>query len=377
MEFQVDTYALQCALKAIGAVARGLDDKLHIQTKEDSIILSTSSKALGLSAIINSGPNEPGISATPVVQFKTFVSSFMPLDTTTGLGAEYFRINLDKDPNITTITTHKNKKVVKGKLKLKVCDPFSIRTPIYNSSVSFDLEASVMSSIIDKVSYAIDPSETKAIIQGMYINFTDSTIAFAGTNGKIVSEYVIPNTTNISNISVVLRHDFILGLRSLLPKSGLISMSFEDDTKVQVTIVTNDITMYYWGYILNGSSYPDYVAHLNKFSHSIVLDKTILFDILSSIASSLDPDDTNRMTIEIKDRILKIYNDNAQFEYAEEVDYGDEFVIDINGIYLKQTISNIKDDSIIMKFSNSTGCIIFDAVSEQNRKSLLAPLRRR
>jgi hypothetical protein len=65
------------------------------------------------------------------------------------------------------------------------------------------------------------------------------------------------------------------------------------------------------------------------------------------------------------------------FDYDEKVDYDKEFVIDVDGKAMIDTVNAIKDDVLLLKFSHDMGCFIFDSGTFEDQKALITPVRRR
>ena len=133
----------------------------------------------------------------------------------------------------------------------------------------------------------------------------------------------------------------------------------------------------YAGRLIIGSDYPDYKPTFDKYENHINLSKDFLMGSLYPFTDVLDAEDYNRITISIKDKIFKIYNDNLDFEAEQEIPMGVELDIDLNGRLLIQTIDSIKDDFILFKFSDSSGFAIFDSSSFNDQKALMTPIKKR
>ncbi len=74
---------------------------------------------------------------------------------------------------------------------------------------------------------------------------------------------------------------------------------------------------------------------------------------------------------------MMLSNEAASFEYDEEVNFDGDYVIDVNGMFMIQTVDVIKDDQILIKFSNDKGVIILDSGNFEDQKALITPIRRR
>ena len=98
---------------------------------------------------------------------------------------------------------------------------------------------------------------------------------------------------------------------------------------------------------------------------------------LLPFADILNPEDNYRLTFSLAGGQMILSCDVAEFTYDGVVDYKDSFVIDVNGQYMIQTIEVIKDDKILIRFSDDDGVLIFDSGNFNNQSALITPIRRR
>ena len=206
----------------------------------------------------------------------------------------------------------------------------------------------------------------------MNIRFDKNNISFAGSDGVVLSEYQVKNVSNYTGDSIIVHYDFLMGLRRLTT----------DDTPILWEIKGNRVTVkfdevLYSGRLIVGSEYPDYKPTFDKYENYINLSKDFLVGSLYPFSDVLDAEDYNRITIIIKDKLLKIYNDNLSFESEQDIPIGTGLDIDLNGRLLIQTIDSIKDDFILFKFSGSDGFAIFDSSSFNDQKALMTPIKKR
>jgi DNA polymerase III sliding clamp (beta) subunit (PCNA family) len=314
---------------------------------------------------------ESGSASIAFGKIVRFISSFIPWEDTYGL-KEFRFLKTDKDLKIIVENIHENGKKSKGSLKLDLFDVNSIRKPKPLDKANFILNSAIIKTAINKIVYAIDPAGAAQYLQGMCIRFDKDSIYFTGTNGKMLSEYIVKNNGDLTEGSYILKYNFIMGLNRVLNDDADISFEI---TKNRVNVMFDNI--FYSGEIIVGRTFPDYEASLDAFSNMIVLSKDVLMGHLYPFLDVLDSDDYNRITFSIKNGKVTIYNDFANFEYDESVDYGDDFIVDVNGQFFIQTIEAIKDDKIKIKFSNSDGNLIFDSNTFEDQKALVTHIRRR
>jgi len=114
---------------------------------------------------------------------------------------------------------------------------------------------------VDKVIYAIEPNDFhRHALQGMSVQFDKDNIYFAGTNGRVLSEYQIKNTSDLTEGTFILKYDFIMGLKRLLGEET--QLFFEINDKV-INVKFDNII--FTGKPLVGYTYPEYKSALTGF----------------------------------------------------------------------------------------------------------------
>jgi DNA polymerase III sliding clamp (beta) subunit (PCNA family) len=377
MDFSIETGDLQRAIKLLSVTAK-MNAKdptgmILIQADQDNCIKflsNNNSTALSYTsdkAVVRI----PGSAVIEYSKVKSFASSFPQWNEKYGVKDFNFLL-ADGKLNVDLVNTYEDGKTSKGHLALKVYDAYNIRTPKPIEAPTFTLSSSIFRSATSKVLYAIDPSDQQTFVQGMNINFDEENICFVGTTGKELSEYKVKNISDLKEGSFTLRYDFIMALRRALGEESQIV--FEMDNR-EVRTAFENICL--WGRTIIGHEFPNYKPVLKNYTDSILLDKEVLVGNLLPFSDVLDPDDNYRLTVSIKNKIIKLYCDVASFTYDNEVDFDGEFVIDVNGQSMIQTVDVIKDDKILMQFSDDKGVLLFDSGNFEDQKALIAPLRRR
>ena len=380
MEFLIDTAELQRIVGLVGVSARvnttEPSGRILIEAKEDNSVLFLSNNgSIGISTTSEKAiVKKSGNVAVLYGKIKSFVSSFVPWNETYGAKEFLFKFTQDKGAFITVENIHENGKKSKGSLKLDPYNVFSVQQPEPFKKADFILNSAVFKDALSKVLYAIDPNDSRAFIRGMNIHFDEDHIYFAGTNGTKLSEYKIKNVSDFKEGSFILQHDFIMGLRRALGDGTQIFFEINKHSG-KSKVKFDDI--YFWGNLIVGDEYPDYSPNFSDFTDVISLNKEVLMGILMPFSDVFNPDDYNRVTFHINNRKLKISNDYAVFDYEAEIDYDKEFVIDVDGKSMMDTINAIKDDVLLLKFSHDMGCFIFDSSNFEDQKALITPVRRR
>ena len=377
MDFSIETGDLQKAIKLLSVTAKVnvLDSTgmVLITAEEDGIITFLSNnKSTALSFTSNKTEvRVPGAAVIEYGKIKSFVSSFHVWNDKDGVKDFHFDLT-DHFLNVSLVNTHENGKISKGNLKLKVYDVHMVREPDKFGKPNFVLNANIFRTATNKVLYAINPSDTRAFLQGMNVVFAKDEICFVGTDGQRLSEYKVKNISDLDEGMFLLRYDFIMGLRRVVDAEGQLAFEF-DERSVRVAFDS----VIFWGRTIIGHEFPDYKTILGSFEDSIVLDKEVLMSSLLPFADILNPDDNYRLTFALSNGEMLLSCDVAEFTYDGQVDFPGKFIIDINGQYMIQTIDVIKDDKITIRFSDDDGVLIFDSGNFNDQSALITPIRRR
>lgn len=377
MDFSIETGDLQKAIKLLSVTAKVnvLDSTgmVLIKAGEDGIISflsNNNSTALSFTSD-KAEVRAPGVAVIEYGKIKSFVSSFHPWNDESGVKDFHFDLT-DNYLNISVVNTHENGRVSKGNLKLKVYDTYMVRAPKKFDKPNFVLNANIFRTATNKILYAINPSDTRAFLQGMNVVFDESEICFVGTDGQRLSEYKVKNISDLNEGMFLLKYDFIMGLRRIIDAEYQLAFEFDENS---VKVAFENIM--FWGNTIIGHEFPDYKPILASFEDYIVLDKEVLMSTLLPFSDVLNPDDNYRLTFSLSEGIMKLHCDVAEFVYDGHVDFPGAFVIDVNGLFMIQTVEVIKDDKIMVKFSDDDGVLVFDSGNFEDQKALITPLRRR
>jgi DNA polymerase III sliding clamp (beta) subunit (PCNA family) len=378
MQFCVGTSELQQVIKLLGVTAKinSVDTagKILIEADKSGVVnFFSNNGSTAISCVsTNVKVKSPGKTSIFYNKIRSFVTAFKPWNNE--CGAKEFCFHLRSDGlYITVDNVHVGGKITKGKLKIDHFLPELVQKPKPFGEVNFILNSSVFKAAVDKIIYAIEPNDFhRHALQGMSVQFEKDNIYFAGTNGRVLSEYQVKNVSDLTEGNFILKYDFIMGLKRLLMEET--QLFFEINDKV-INVKFNDIV--FTGKPLIGYTYPEYKSALDDFKKSVVINKEVLISNVSPFVDILDSDDYYRLTFSIKNRQLMFESDQAKFVTEQDIDPNVDLIIDINGILMKETIDHIKDDKILLKFSDETGCLIFDSNTFENQKALITHIRRR
>lgn len=382
MKFSIDLnelqYVLKCLRVSIRATSTEAEGRIFITaSEENSATFSTTNGSISTSIKTSLLKlDSPGLVSVIYSELQGFVNAFKPWEEGRGGVKEVtFKLN-DKTLSIIVENNCGGSSVSKSSIKLKIYEVLAEGALTFGP-VSFVLNSSMLKASLDKIMWAIDPLNHNVYLRGLNINFTKEFVYFAGTNGIIVSEYAIKNTSTISDKSYLLTYDFAKGMRGLLaniPKEE-VQVEFSTTDK-HIKLRVNDIL--FTGQLVVGHTYPDYRAVFTKpYKNKVILDRALLLDNLTPIVGTLVTDDNNRMSILIEGQTIKLFNDFSESIFNLETPFDGSFVVDINGKLCKDIVSTIRDDKLFLYFNNEKDNIVFDSEMFEDQKTLLTFIRRR
>lgn len=376
MEFIVDLFAFQKALKLFGSVAKAsseeTDGQIFMEVRgSGELILLCNSKGMSITHVIpNCNVNVVGVVSVLYGKLSSFLSAFFYLSE--GVGVKDVKVKaLKNELSLTVVGLAPSGKSTSHKLKLKLFPPQKISLPSPFTDTTFELNCATLKLALSKVLYAVNPASVRSFLQGINLIFTEDNLYFAGTDGQKLSEYKTPNTSKFLKGNHIVSFTFFNTLKRIIGSDHPVYFSI-----VEGKIKAKFLNTVLHGTLILGEEYPDYQRAFNNFTDSIVVDKNVFLSCLSPILPTLDPEDHNRLTLQISNKKLTLSNDYAEAEYSDELVFDKDFVIDLNGNYLLNTINSIMDDLITIQFSNDTSALIFDATQFNNQKSLITPIRR-
>lgn len=378
MDFTLSTDPLQRAVKALGVVVRANSDDsdghVLIEAEEGQVnfIANNGSTAIVFRAE-KAQTVTPGKVAVAFSKIRSFVMSFRSWDGETG--AKQFRfVSDDRTVKVSVNQSYEDGKFSKGGLKLPTYNPALIFSPQPFNKPDFITNSSIFKTATNKVLYAINPKTdaTYSALQGMNISFDEEGICFVGCDGAVLSEYRVKNVTEKIEGSVNLQYDFFMGLRRLITDN---TQLFWETSGSRAAVKFDSVL--FVGRTLVGQEYPEYKSALENYKNSLNFSKEFLISALAPLQEVLDSEDHFRISIEIKDKVVRFYNDFANTETEQDIADDISLCVDINGKLLIQSIDAIMDDSIVFKFSHGLGPIILDSATFNDQKALIQPLVRR
>jgi DNA polymerase III sliding clamp (beta) subunit (PCNA family) len=349
--------------------------RILVEVEDDSVLFLSNNFSTGISIRTkNAIITEPGKVSIEFSRLKSFVTPFNSWDEDKKEGAKDFVFKGDERNVIVSVkNTFASGKVSNGRMKLKVYNAAGINKFSDFEIPTFTLNSDAMKTAISKVLYAIDVNCMSAPLRGMCLKFTKDKIHFAGTDGRALSEFVIDNTCDLDDRVVVIKLDFVMGLRRLLMPDAELEFEVTDkDIKMRI----GDII--FWGKIIIGNEYPEYGSIFEDYEEEVVVPKNVLLSNIMPFMDALDQKDYFRISIKIENKKLTFFNDDGTFICDCDFEFSNELTIDLDGNLLLKTLDAIKAEDISMRFSKEPSKnVFFDSALYHDQKSLIVPLRSR
>jgi DNA polymerase III sliding clamp (beta) subunit (PCNA family) len=378
MDFRIEMKELQRIIRLLGVSAKANTNdytgQILVEANQDgTVFFASNNNSTGVTITTESAEvSEPGSIITLYSKVKSVAGAFVPWDGEHGTKEVRITAN-DESATIFVETVNENGKKSKGRVKLDIFKDMRLQRPKPFGEPHFILNSNMFKKAVSKVIYAMDPGEHLVSIQGMNISFGEDDIYFCGTNGRILSEYAVKNNNDLAGKDYVLRYDFVMGLRRAVGEET--QVFFEIDGR-DIRAKFDDVV--FSGRLVIGQGYPKYKPVLETFEKTISVNKEVFMGIISPFTELLNSEDNNRLTFEVGKGRIKLSKDaEGEFEAEADINVDENFVIDINGKFLYQTVEAINDDSLLIKFTDEKGMLIFDSENFQDQKALITPIRRR
>ncbi len=238
----------------------------------------------------------------------------------------------------------------------------------------FYLSKENVKKLIRKTAFSASTDDFNGILTGVLLEIKDGKMKMVGVDPYRIATYTI-DVENTSDMSVVIPAKLINEAAKIISDDGEDKMSFEISGNKVIMIFDNNKV------IINTFSgkFIDYERILNKEGAISVRVKRN--DILKSTerASLLaSAQNNNLIRFDIQDEIVLIKSLNEEGNIEEKVEIikeGENLNIGLNSKYLKDALSVIEDEEIIMNFKDSISPCIIKPLKGEKYKYLILPIR--
>ena len=252
--------------------------------------------------------------------------------------------------------------------------------PNIDGNISYTLPASRLEAIIDKTAFAVSKDELKPSLQGVLFQFRESDFRAVSTDGHRLSRVIISETAE-----AMPQGEYIIPAKFLSVLSTYLEGDNEDITlevgENHIMLHRKETTLYSR---LIDERYPDYESVFpTENNKRLVIGKDELLSavkrvsILSNrstrqIALHLSANDAIDITTEDVETVTSARESvPAKFE-------GEALSIGYNSHYVRDVLSHVEGDQILMEFNTSVSAAVISSVSATNaieHTMLLMPIR--
>ena len=388
MKFSISLFEIQYLLKFLRICVKLSSTepsaRVNIKAEEGSVIFYTSDSINHIKvSSITSDVREDGVASVLYTDLHPFINSFKPVDSE-GVGVDLvtFRLN-EKSLSMSVKNNHSSGSSSKSSVRIPIFNYHTEEDMFSFNSTTFVLGSSMLKATIDKISFTLDPAHNVTFLRGASLIFTEDYIHFAGTNGIVISEHTVQNTSGVVDNQYILSYDFVKGfkniLSSIMSKEEVFISFLIDGGKIKIKVDN----IVFVGNLVIGYEFPDYRSVLLKDrSFKLVLEKDVVMSNIVPIINLLDKDDNHRMTINVNKNDFSFYGTNfdgggfdTKFQIDDSID--SDIKIDVNGRLFKDIVSCIKDSKLIMKFTDENDAVFLDSEMFEDQKCLITPIKRR
>jgi len=232
--------------------------------------------------------------------------------------------------------------------------------------------------IIDKTLFAVSKDELKPSLTGVYFKFNDNDLTAVATDGHRLVRYILKNVNSQEfNSNVIVPRKFLALILTLL----------KDGEEIQLWLCDNHLNLALENDVIYtriiDERFPDYENVIPKDN-----DKSLTIgrdDILSAVkrVSIFSNKSTNQIALRLSaDKLLLTTEDPEKASKAQEEltgNYrGEDLTIGYNAVYLKDILSHVEDENLVIQLKTSISAALFypDSPKEDNDITmLLMPIR--
>ncbi len=246
---------------------------------------------------------------------------------------------------------------------------------------SIQLSQKVLKSLIDATSYALPSKDHRRVLLGVFFELADHKLQLTATDGKKLARIHmdVPEVEGPGEASIVIPRKLLDNLQRNLGGDGPVQIEFcgvEGGTARQAAFRFENVT-----YRVNGieGKYPDCNSVIPKeFPTEIHLNRDIF--LLACKRAGITTDDKNKsMILKFEDNTCQFHSmahDLGTFSGQISLDYtGEAIEIAFNYQFMYETLSKFANPELRMLIKSPTAPIVFKSKDDDNRLSLLMPIK--
>lgn len=231
-----------------------------------------------------------------------------------------------------------------------------------------------LKKLIKKTAFSASTDEFNRIITGVLLEIKDGKMKMVGVDPYRIASYKI-DVENDAELSVIIPAKLIMEVAKFIDDDGEDKMSFEiSDNKVILKFDNNKV-------IINTFSgkFIDYERILNKEGNiNVRVKRTDLLKSTERASLLASVQNNNLIRFNIQKDMIYITSLNEEGNIEEKVEIindGEDLNIGINSKYLKDALSVIEDEEILINFKDSISPAIMKPLKGDKYTYLILPIR--
>lgn len=373
MEFCMSTSDAQNAIKLLSVTARmnviSYEGQVLIKAKEDEVIFISNNGKSGIRCTYPAKVTTQGECSVVFSKIKSFIMTFSPWDGE--IGSKEFHFEVSTNKLLIDIETFYEDSSSKSNLSLNLMKISSFMDQFEMGDPNLILNSSIISSAINKTLYAVDSKSGVDYASGLRMLFTEDQIIFTSTNGKMVSEYSVSNDSTLKEGEYFLSYEFLVGIKRIITDN---TQLFFKISKNKINLTFNNIC--FWANSLSYRDYPNYYTIFENFNKTFEARKDVLLSGLTSVTDVLDPEDFNRVTIEIKDNKFVLKTDSSLFE-CPGFENIEDITVDVDGMDLIKILQSVSDDYVKFKGTDASNGVTVESMGHEKQRAYIVNLIKR
>ncbi len=250
--------------------------------------------------------------------------------------------------------------------------------PDIDLSLSTDfvnMKISDFKTMISQTNYACSLDEARIVLTGVNIKINNKTLECSATDSYRLSLRKIKLSNDISNDI-----DVIIPSKNLNELMKLLTIS---DDEIQLYFFSNKIIFQFNDIIfqsrLISGTYPNTKNLIPTESlFDLKINASDFYGMVDRASILNDDNDNNIVTLEIKDKLIKVTSMSLEIGKVEEkmnVDISDEIKISFSAKYMMDALKTIKSDDVILTFVGEIKPILLKNSDNDDLISLILPIR--
>ncbi|WP_430789530.1 DNA polymerase III subunit beta [Virgibacillus flavescens] len=250
--------------------------------------------------------------------------------------------------------------------------------PMLQTDESFELPTDLLKSLIKQTVFAVSTMETRPILTGVKLSFSEETLSFTATDSHRLASREIPVQKSQLNLPSI-----VVPGKSLNELNKILS---DTEDPVEISVTNNQILfrtkhVYFLSRLLDGN-YPETSRLIPEESKTIIHAKTK--DLLNTIdrSSLLAKEDRNNVVrLATKDsQLIEITSNSPEVgKVAEEMTVqsieGEELKISFSSKYMMDALKAIENDEVKIEFTGAMRPFIIRPENNDPILQLILPVR--